>query len=498
MRTLRRIGLHAWVWLLAAGCAGADPGVSDAGGAPSAAEPASDGANERVVSGYPIDTAGFTDVGAGSGGGGAGGGGGGAGAGGADGQFRNAVVEVYKLATGRPVLLGSAVVGDRDGMVTIFAGAYNGPTLIKFRGQAGAQYFDEALGASAPFHPGEELNAIVPAIASTTNGSPVTRNYGVTAYTEAAYQYALANFGLAALADPEKIRQANETVRSAINAQLPAAVRIEDLARLPVLVGPNTASRSTPDTANGRYALSVGALNLAAREFNPQLARPGRSIASQLAADLTDGLLDERDRSGGPVAQPGQAAYSAATLAGAIERGVLNLSQTYAAPELHRAVNLNGAAASIRLTWGAQPTDLDAHLLGPRSTDHVWYGSQATLAAAPFVSLDVDDTDGDGPELVRLARVAKGRTYRYYVNNFSRGAPGIAGSPARVEVILRGVAQTFSFTPPPGENTNLWWSVFDLVVGTDCTVVLRPIQAWSATEPALPGAAAETALQYCD
>lgn len=491
MKTNHRVALCSVVSMLLAACGGS-------GGGPGPAAPSSSLAEEKVVSGYEFLQGGYTDTGGGgAGGGGAGGGGGGAGAGGSDGRFRNAVVDVYKLDTGTPVLLGSAVVGANDGMVTIFPGTYGGPVLIKIRGQAGAQYFDEAVGALVPFDAGEELHALLPSIASTTNGSASTRNYGVTALTEAAYRYALANFGPGGLADPTKINQANEAVRVAINAQLDATVRIEDITRLPVLIGPDTARNSVQDTKNGRYTLVASGLNLAAKEFNPQLARPGRSITTQLAADLTDGAIDEKDRSGGPVAQAGQAAYSAPAFSNALTRGISNLSQLYATPELNRIVVLNQNAVGIKLTWGAQPADLDAHLLGPQPSDHVWFSSQGSLATAPFTSLDVDDTDGAGPELVRIARVAKGRTYRYYVENFDRVVAGITNSPARVEVTLNGSTQTLSFAPPPGENGNFWWSVFDLVVGNDCSVRVQPIQAWSATAPTAPSAASATPLEFC-
>ena len=109
---------------------------------------------------------------------------------------------------------------------------------------------------------------------------------------------------------------------------------------------------------------------------------------------------------------------------------------------------------------------------------------------------DVDDIDSFGPEIVTISRLARGRTYRYYVNNFSQTfTPGLTGSPVKVELTVRGQLRTF--TPPAGEGGNLWWSVFDLVVGPDCSITVNPIQAWSASEPVTPNTGAVTALDYC-
>jgi uncharacterized protein YfaP (DUF2135 family) len=159
-------------------------------------------------------------------------------------------------------------------------------------------------------------------------------------------------------------------------------------------------------------------------------------------------------------------------------------------------LTLATADVSVRRTWGTQPFDVDSYLRGPQPGDRVWFGAQGNLTQAPFAALDVDDIDSFGPEIVTISRLARNRTYRYYVNNFSQTfTPGLTGSPVKVELTVRGQLRTF--TPPAGEGGNLWWSVFDLEVGPDCSITVNPIQAWSPTEPVTPNTGAVTALDYC-
>ena len=53
--------------------------------------------------------------------------------------------------------------------------------------------------------------------------------------------------------------------------------------------------------------------------------------------------------------------------------------------------------ATMRLTWGASPSDIDSHLRTPDGS-HVFYSSKGSLTTTPFASLDVDDVDGFGPK----------------------------------------------------------------------------------------------------
>lgn len=151
---------------------------------------------------------------------------------------------------------------------------------------------------------------------------------------------------------------------------------------------------------------------------------------------------------------------------------------------------------TIRLTWGAAPTDLDSHLKGPNAT-HVYYVSRGSLSAQPFAALDVDDTTSFGPEVITVARLPVG-TSEYFVHNYSRflsaSAAGMTSSPTRVE--MRYGSQIRIFSPPAGEGSNQYWRVFRFVVAGDCSVTFNPVQAWtSTTEPGDPSSGATAT--YC-
>jgi hypothetical protein len=147
-------------------------------------------------------------------------------------------------------------------------------------------------------------------------------------------------------------------------------------------------------------------------------------------------------------------------------------------------------AATVRLTWGASPSDIDSHLRTPNGA-HVYYASEGSLTQTPFSSLDVDDTTGFGPEVTTIRRPKVG-IYRFYLNNFSRSfTPGMTGSPTRVELNYAG--RPVVFTPPPGEGTALWWHLFDLYIAPNCTMTLYRYNRWRADEPQNPNASTTTA-----
>jgi len=163
---------------------------------------------------------------------------------------------------------------------------------------------------------------------------------------------------------------------------------------------------------------------------------------------------------------------------------------------LGSCLELTRSAVSVKLTWGANPEDLDSHTLGANASEHVYYSDKGSLAAAPFIGLDVDDTDSFGPEVTTFAKLAKNRTYRFFVRNFSGTFdPGQTGSPARIELSNRG-AQSI-FTPPAGETSSTdYWHVFDLTTDANCNATVVPVQQFLADPPA-PINTDENA-QYCN
>lgn len=141
-------------------------------------------------------------------------------------------------------------------------------------------------------------------------------------------------------------------------------------------------------------------------------------------------------------------------------------------------------SAKIKLTWGANPSDLDSHLTGPTAGSatrfHVYYADQGSQVAAPYVGLDVDNISGFGPEVITINRFIPG-LYRYSVHHFE-GSSTIPASPARVELTLNGVTRIF--TPPAPVVTlapDSVWVVMELTVDSTGNVTVTPINTYSTT-----------------
>lgn len=157
-------------------------------------------------------------------------------------------------------------------------------------------------------------------------------------------------------------------------------------------------------------------------------------------------------------------------------------------------LNIASAGVTMKLTWGANPSDLDSHLTTP-SGAHIDYSDDGSLVAAPYAALDVDDRSSFGPEVVTISRLMVG-TYKYFVVNYSGYSAGsIAASSARVELNIPGRAPEL-FTPPTsGEtNTTQLWTLFELDVDAQCNVTVRRVPGYASTPPAEPPTAAPV---YC-
>ena len=107
----------------------------------------------------------------------------------------------------------------------------------------------------------------------------------------------------------------------------------------------------------------------------------------------------------------------------------------------------------VVLNWGAQPLDLDSHLLYPGN--HIFWNHKFGTDA----NLDVDDTDGYGPETITLVKKHEGDTYVYAVHSFSdRGTPfmeSFTNSRAKVFVYI-GQSLIKTYYAPVGHKGKLW------------------------------------------
>lgn len=114
----------------------------------------------------------------------------------------------------------------------------------------------------------------------------------------------------------------------------------------------------------------------------------------------------------------------------------------------------------IVLTWNDCPADEDSHLFTP-SQGHACYYEKDI----PGANLDVDDTDGYGPETVTITELEQG-VYKYYVADFTHCARNqvksreLSESDATVRVYTyRGLEKTFHV---PKNQKGVIWEVFSI------------------------------------
>lgn len=116
--------------------------------------------------------------------------------------------------------------------------------------------------------------------------------------------------------------------------------------------------------------------------------------------------------------------------------------------------NLDGMR--IVLNWGAQPADLDSHIAFPKG--HIYFERPQGRAGAD-ANLDVDDTDGNGPETITIDRKHAGEAYVYAVHDFTNvnrpESLGLSRSRAKVLVYI-GQSLVRSYYVPTSVAGNLW------------------------------------------
>ena len=284
-------------------------------------------------------------------------GGGGVGAGGSLGQFRKALV-VVRFGDGS--LLGQALTDDVTGMVTIRPGPnYQGPLLIEIHGQPGATYFEEGKNQYVSYEPGQVQHAVIPYI---------DKNIGITPFTEAAYQLALIcmggggtreacrgdvasapllttghtrrhlalpkaeSAGGAGIPAPAAILAANAHVTRLLNQQLPASLKVDDVTRLPFIVGDVTSASEIRTTPRGRYGLANIAFSKQAAMYNTGAAAPTLLAIDQLSNDLRDGRLDGLNGSS-PAVGAASRTYDPQTLTSEMSAALAQQTTRYGHPE---------------------------------------------------------------------------------------------------------------------------------------------------------------------
>ncbi|KAF2517739.1 hypothetical protein [Flavobacterium foetidum] len=113
--------------------------------------------------------------------------------------------------------------------------------------------------------------------------------------------------------------------------------------------------------------------------------------------------------------------------------------------------NLDGMR--IVLNWGRYPADLDSHLSFPGN--HIYFQNKIGSSA----NLDVDDTNSYGPETVTIEKKKFGKTYHYFVHDFSnRENPNsfqLSNSDAKVFVYV-GQSLVKTYYIPKNKKGNIW------------------------------------------
>lgn len=126
----------------------------------------------------------------------------------------------------------------------------------------------------------------------------------------------------------------------------------------------------------------------------------------------------------------------------------------------------------IVLTWGATPSDLDSHLLGPTADGsarfHTYYSNKAyTYRNRKYADLDLDDTTSYGPETTTIYFKNGYGTYSYYVHDYSnRGSVSSSamGNSGAVVKVYVGSRLEATYRVPVAAGTV--WHVFDYDAGT--------------------------------
>lgn len=149
----------------------------------------------------------------------------------------------------------------------------------------------------------------------------------------------------------------------------------------------------------------------------------------------------------------------------------------------------------IVLNWGnqeEQARDCDSHLmrLDVKPRLHVFWKYKNHPSSELTAMLDVDDTDGGGPETVTLLDPPAGK-YTYWVHNFTGGSTTLDTSEVKVRILF-GDEVAAEFVIPDGVNKRFWrpfaalevdamlepklipWTEQELTTGDDRAEVVEP------------------------
>lgn len=137
--------------------------------------------------------------------------------------------------------------------------------------------------------------------------------------------------------------------------------------------------------------------------------------------------------------------------------------RNYSGEQFVISPELAAGSARIVLEWGSEPQDLDSYLIGDSddagSVFVGYYRKTASSGGETLAELDVDDTNGYGPETITLYDL--NGVYRYTVVDY-RLTNTLQEYGATVKVYLPGQVQPEVITVSPEANVGNIWEVFEL------------------------------------
>ena len=146
---------------------------------------------------------------------------------------------------------------------------------------------------------------------------------------------------------------------------------------------------------------------------------------------------------------------------------------------------ISGDNFRIVLTWGANPRDLDSHVVGTLSQGnfHVYYGSKSAYDGDVEVcNLDFDYTQGYGQETITLNTSTSNYPFYYYIYRFA-GSGTITTSEAQIKV-YKGENLVRTFNVPTDQGSEDYWNVFAIVNGqlvVKNTITSNPDVSYAST-----------------
>ena len=131
--------------------------------------------------------------------------------------------------------------------------------------------------------------------------------------------------------------------------------------------------------------------------------------------------------------------------------------------DIPECIVLTSPSAQFTLVWGAEPRDLDAHLVFARAADEV---SQDVSFGNPNVgdiTLSADAATGIGPEVIDIGKLTDG-TYTFSVQHFN-GLSRIANSGATATLDITGqVTRTLIAPEVGGTGVDDEWTIWTVTV----------------------------------